>query len=93
MVFVLSILVVCGSYAEEEGYAQNRQDTNPSWQITAMSLSYREKDSVYVAKGDVIISRENQTLFADEAVYSRESGIVRVNGNVRHGQSGRGRGL
>jgi len=53
------------------------------WKITAKSLSFDEKESVFNAKGDVLIVRGNQRLSAAEAVYNRRMGIVEVTGDVR----------
>jgi LPS-assembly protein len=53
------------------------------WEITAKTLSYDEKKGNYVAEGDVIISKENQFLYAQKAVYNMKTGIARVSGDVR----------
>lgn len=53
------------------------------WKITAKTLSYNEKRGVYVAEGDVLISREDQFLYAQKAVYNVKTGIARVSGDIR----------
>jgi len=58
-------------------------DRNTPWKITAKSLSYDQKTSVYRAKGDVLIVRGDQALSAQEAVYNRLTGIAKVSGAVR----------
>lgn len=57
-------------------------DDSP-WQIIADSLSYRDKDSTIIAKGDVVVSRGNQRLYADEALYNRTTGEIRLTGSIR----------
>jgi LPS-assembly protein len=59
------------------------QDDKTPWQITAKSLSYNEAEGVYVAHGDVVITRGDQTLYSQEAVYNMKAGIARVAGEVR----------
>lgn len=58
-------------------------DKNAPWKITAKSLSYDQKTSVYRAKGDVLIVRGDQSLSAQEATYNRETGVAEVSGGVR----------
>lgn len=53
------------------------------WKITANSLSYDEKNGIYTAKGDVLITRMDQSLSAQEAIYNQITGIANVSGNVR----------
>ena len=68
-----------------EGFSKERLlgDEEVPWEITAKSLSYREKEETYVAKGDVVITKADQTLRAQEAIYNKRTGIVRVSGDVR----------
>ncbi|MCD6561151.1 MAG: LPS-assembly protein LptD [Deltaproteobacteria bacterium] len=56
---------------------------NIPWQITADRLIYKVDGKVYVAEGDVIIKKGDQRLYAQKAVYSMESGIAKMSGNVR----------
>ncbi len=58
-------------------------DEKSPWKITAKSLSFDEKENVYSAKGDVLITRGNQRLSAREAIYNRRTGIAQVMGDVR----------
>jgi LPS-assembly protein len=53
------------------------------WQIRAGSMSYLEKENLYMAEGGVIISRNSQRLTAQSAKYNHRTGIVQVTGNVR----------
>jgi len=56
---------------------------NAPWNITAKSMSYRDKEKIYDAEGDVVISRGGQVLHAQKASYNMDSGIVEVSGDVR----------
>ena len=63
-------------------------DKDTPWQITAKSLSYREKEELYVAKGDVVFSKDGHTLHAQEAIYNVKTGIAKVSGDVRFESGG-----
>ncbi|MFZ0448792.1 MAG: LPS assembly protein LptD [Desulfatiglandaceae bacterium] len=58
-------------------------DEKSPWTITARSLSFDEKESVFHAKGNVLITRGSQRLSAREAIYNRRTGIAQVFGDVR----------
>lgn len=84
MAILLSAIKGYSAFAEDsilDGYDQVPPDT--PWQITADSMSYDDKDSTVTAKGDVIISRGNQALYADEAYYNSETKEIRLSGNIR----------
>lgn len=59
------------------------EEKGTPWQITARTLSFNEKDEIYIAKGDVTLIKGAQTLSAQEAVYNRKTEIVEVSGDVR----------
>ena len=59
------------------------QDDKTPWQITANSLTFNEEEGVYVAQGDVVITRGDQHLYAQEAIYNVKAGIASVAGEVR----------
>ncbi|MDY7034788.1 MAG: LPS assembly protein LptD [Thermodesulfobacteriota bacterium] len=59
------------------------KDNNAHWQITAKEMRYLQKEELYIAEGDVVITRNGQTLTAQKAVYNEKTGIVQVSGNVR----------
>ncbi len=59
------------------------KDKESHWEITARKLSYDEKESLYVAEGDVVISRLGQTLYAQKATYDQKTGVAEVSGDVR----------
>ncbi|MFH0844360.1 MAG: LPS assembly protein LptD [Pseudomonadota bacterium] len=53
------------------------------WQITAERMSHMQKEGLYVAEGNVVITREGQILTSQRAIYNEKSGIVQVTGDVR----------
>ncbi len=59
------------------------EDEKTPWEIRARTLSYDERKGVYVADGDVVISKGGQSLYAQEAVYNTKTGIARVSGDIR----------
>jgi len=59
------------------------KDKESNWEITARKLTYDEKKSLYLAEGDVVISRLGQTLYAQKATYDQKTGIAEVFGDVR----------
>ena len=59
-----------------------RDDESP-WQVTARSLSYSAEEGVYVAEGDVVITKADQSLYAQKAIYNVKTGIAKVSGDVR----------
>ena len=58
------------------------EDESP-WQITADSLTYKNDEQIYVAKGGVVITKNGQSLYAREAIYNIKTGIARVTGDVK----------
>jgi LPS-assembly protein len=52
------------------------------WQIVADKLSYNEKEGVYEAEGNVVITSKEQVLSAQKAIYNEKTGIVEVSGDV-----------
>jgi LPS-assembly protein len=53
------------------------------WEIKARKLSYLEREGLYVAEGDVVISRDGQVLSAQKASYNEKTGVAEVSGDVR----------
>ncbi len=79
-------LVFAGSLADAKALFSKEklaEDKGVPWKITAKSLSYNQKTSVYRAKGDVLIVRGDQALSAQEAMYNRQTGVAKVSGAVR----------
>ncbi len=52
------------------------------WNITAKTMSFRDKEKIYDAEGDVVISSGNQALHSQKASYNLETGIVKASGDV-----------
>ena len=57
-------------------------DRNAKWQITANKMSYDRDEGLYVAEGDVVITRGGQVLKANEARYNEKTGMVQAVGEV-----------
>ena len=53
------------------------------WQISARTLTYDDKQKIYTAEGDVVISKAGQSLYARQAVYNSLVGLAEVSGDVR----------
>ena len=58
-------------------------DRDEPWNITAKSMSFRDKEKIYDAEGDVVISSGGQSLYAQKASYNMVTGIVQVSGDIR----------
>ena len=43
------------------------------WEISADRLTYNEKEETYTAEGNVVISKDDQHLYAQRAVYSKRT--------------------
>ncbi|MFH1122690.1 MAG: LPS assembly protein LptD [Pseudomonadota bacterium] len=81
ILFVLlqtNVLMALDSSLEE----RLREGGDAPWQITAKKLSYVEGEGLYVAEGDVVITRPGQVLSAQRAKYSEKTGIVEAWGDV-----------
>lgn len=59
------------------------EDKNAHWQITADRMTYVHEKNLYVAEGNVLITRNGQTLSAQRGVYNEATGIVQVSGDIR----------
>lgn len=58
------------------------EDRSARWQITAQKMSYLQNEGLYLAEGDVVITRSGQTLKSQNAKYNEKTGIVEVSGDV-----------
>jgi LPS-assembly protein len=69
----------------EDSFPRDRleNDDKVPWQITAKSLTYKEDEKAYFAHGDVVISKGDQFLYTQKAIYNTQTGIARVSGGVR----------
>ncbi|MFH1487420.1 MAG: LPS assembly protein LptD, partial [Pseudomonadota bacterium] len=85
--FALSLWVLLGSgvsFAAERFVEKHiLEDRNASWQITAEKMSYSREEGLYVARGNVNITRNGQTLYAKMGKYNEKTGIVEMTGGVR----------
>lgn len=83
-VFLLGIFLSKGGLAADMfKKRQFLEDDKIPWEISANKLIYKEKEGVYSAHGDVVISRADQSLYAQEAIYNVVTGIATVSGDVR----------
>ena len=82
--FVLAGFGPQGAFAKDS-FSRERLSKNDAapWQITAKSLSFSADEGVYEAEGNVVITRDDQSLYAQEAVYNVKTGIAKVSGEVR----------
>ena len=83
---ILGYLTLCGGTTwalDKTSREKFLKDKESHWEITARKLSYDEKKSLYVAEGDVVISRLGQTLYAQKATYDQKTGVAEVSGDVR----------
>ncbi|MFH1349359.1 MAG: LPS assembly protein LptD [Pseudomonadota bacterium] len=84
LVFVLLALLHANlSLAEDIIRDRILRDKKAHWQISAERLSYIKNEGLYIADGDVVITREGQRLSSAKAKYNENTGIVEVTGNVR----------
>ena len=76
-------LVVDVAWALESSFRDRFEgDPNAKWQITAKKMSYDRDEGLYVAEGDVVITRAGQVLKANEARYNEKTGMVEAIGEV-----------
>ena len=72
-----SARAVDGSFAD-----RIKGDRNARWQITANKMSYDRDEGLYVAEGEVVITKGSQVLRANEARYNEKTGMVEAVGEV-----------
>ena len=76
-------LVADAAWAEDRSFGERfAGDRNAKWQITAKKMSYDRDEGLYVAEGDVVITRAGQVLKANEARYNEKTGMVEAIGDV-----------
>ncbi len=84
VIFLLVTLIPGAVFAGAlESKMRLMEDEAAPWQITAKQLAYDEKEGVYTAEGDVVISKAGQTLHTHRAVFNVKTGIARVSGGLR----------
>jgi LPS-assembly protein len=59
------------------------KDSEASWNISAKSLTYDEKNGTYHAEGDVVIEKAGQVLRTQNAIYNIRTGIAKISGGLR----------
>lgn len=52
------------------------------WEIRANRITHLRDEDLYIAEGDVVITRNGQILLADKAIYNSNTGITEISGNV-----------
>ena len=76
-------LAAGGAWAADRSFGDRFVgDRNAKWQITANKMSYDRDEGLYVAEGDVVITRGGQVLKANEARYNEKTGMVEAIGDV-----------
>ncbi len=66
-------------YSKERFLGQGDQP----WSITARSMTFREKEQICDAEGDVVILRGELSLYAQKVIYNMKTGIAELSGDVR----------
>ena len=83
MVFLVLALQASLLWSEDRSFGDRfAGDRNAKWQITANKMSYDRDEGLYVAEGDVVITRAGQVLKANEARYNEKTGMVEAIGDV-----------
>ena len=83
-VFLLLIFSPQNSLAKDESSKLGSTiDKGTPWEITAKSLTYKEKEEVYMGEGDVVIRKDDQVLYAQKVIYNMKTGIVKASGGIR----------
>ncbi|MDB9822604.1 LPS assembly protein LptD [Deltaproteobacteria bacterium] len=57
-------------------------DDNEPWQISADSLGYSEKEGLYTAEGNVLLTKGELLLSTRRALYNRNTAVVEALGNI-----------
>ena len=83
--FMISMTVI--GLPKAEGRPAARGESIP-WHITANRIVNLAEEDLYVAEGEVVISKADQVLTADRVTYDRRSGLVRAEGNVKLSSAG-----
>jgi LPS-assembly protein len=89
MIFLGLLGILFSAWVADAAWAADRSledrfvgDRNAKWQITANKMSYDRDEGLYVAEGDVVITRGGQVLKANEARYNEKTGMVQAVGEV-----------
>ena len=63
--------------------ADSLKNSEASWNISAKSLTYDEKNGTYHAEGNVVIEKAGQILRTRSAIYNIRTGIAKISGGLR----------
>ncbi len=74
-------IMIAGGFSISHGGSRAGQEL-PPWHITADTITALGDADLYLAEGDVVVSRGNHVLRADEITYHRGSGLVSAEGSV-----------
>ena len=85
-IFLMISMTVIG-LPKAEGRSAAGGESIP-WHITANRILNLAEEDLYVAEGEVVISKADQILTADRVTYDRRSGLVRAEGNVKLSSAG-----
>ncbi len=62
--------------------ASSKIEKGAPWEIRANILSYDAKTKTYFAKGDVILKKGENYLYAESVSYNEKTGIAKLKGNI-----------
>ena len=62
--------------------------TDTAWDLYADQFDFRDNGNRIIAAGDVSITTQGTVIFAQEALYDKERGIIEVTGDVRFESKG-----
>ena len=68
--------------ASAEDLSRQLRDNTAPWHILADELSFVEAESVYIAEGNVIVSKKDTQIAADYARFNQKSMVVTAKGHV-----------
>lgn len=71
------------SNSEEVDSVKPLPSIDPSIEFAADNLDYDDEQEIVSASGNVVLNRNGYTLFADNVVWNRSTGVVKANGNIR----------
>ncbi|MES0445070.1 MAG: LPS assembly protein LptD [Desulfobacterales bacterium] len=82
-VLILFIMIGISNYASaEEQFQRFQDDPNKPWHIVADEISYDDKTNHYIARGNVIITKNEKNLSADFIRFDQKTMKVFAEGNV-----------
>ena len=82
VLIVLAILVLPPYIASGEDLSSQLSDHAAPWHIVADELSLVETESVYIAEGNVVVSKKDMRISADYARFNQKSMVVAAKGHV-----------